>query len=131
MSLEAAKTTSQKEGIVEFISDFISVIEHGKANITIDCSIYERDAIHAATYGFTGDYHVLSKRSANDAVTVIFEAKNSNVGRDIEKDMRDFANAVIDHQVRLQLDRANGKIRDLIVAHAFSPLNLEEEAKCL
>lgn len=116
---------------MESISDFINIVKQGKANITIDCSLYEMDAIHAAIYGFTGDYHVIAKRSANDTVTVIFEAKDSAVGRDTEKDMKDFANAVIDHQVRLQLDRANGKIRDLIVAHAFSPLNLEEETKCL
>jgi His-Xaa-Ser system protein HxsD len=62
-------------------------------------------------------------------VTVIFEAKDK--ARDVSEDLKDFANSLIDHQLRVQLDKTNGKIRDLIVAHAFSPLDLNEGIKSL
>ncbi len=116
---------------METISGFISVIDPDHANVMIDSSVYELEAINAASYAFTGNYHILATRKDNTSVTVILELKNKAAERDISEDIKEFVNAVIDHQVRLQLDRANGKIRDLIVAHAFSPLDLHKEVKSL
>lgn len=116
---------------MESISDFISVIQPGCANVTIDSSLYEPEAIHAATYAFVPEYNVMATRKSDTAIVVIFEAKEGATPRDIAKDLKDFMATVIDHQVRLQLDRTNGRIRELIVAHAFSPLDLQKEAKCL
>jgi His-Xaa-Ser system protein HxsD len=111
------------------ISDSICDSGSGRGNITVNTSIYSLDVIHAATYQFTGIYHVLITPYADNSVTVIFEAKDR--ARDIVEDLKNFANALIDHQVRLQLDKTNGRIRDLIVAHAFSPLDLNKEIKSL
>ncbi len=113
------------------ISGFISVVDPDRANIIIDTSLYDRDAINAASYAFTNNYHILVSRKDNASVTVIFELKNKTSPREISEDIKDFVNTVIDHQVRLQLDRVNGKIRDLIVAHAFSPFDLKKELKSL
>ena len=112
------------------ISDFISVIGSSQANITINISLYSIEAIHAAIYSFTGNYHVLITPNADNSVTVIFEAKEKKAVEVID-DLKKFADALIDHQVRLQLDKANGRIRDLIVAHAFSPLDLNKELESL
>lgn len=116
---------------METISEFISVIGPDQANIIIDSSLYDLEAIHAASYAFTNTYHILATCKSGTSVTVIFELKNKTSRRDIPEDIKEFVNTVIDHQVRLQLDRANGKIRDLIVAHAFSPLDLKKEIKSL
>jgi His-Xaa-Ser system protein HxsD len=114
-------------GVMETISGFISVININHANIIIDSSIYDMEAINAACYAFTNNYHVFMTRKDDKSATVIFELKNKVSQREIQEDIKDFINTVIDHQVRLQLDRANGKIRDLIVKHAFSPLDLKKE----
>ena len=114
---------------MQAISNSICDSGSGRGNITVNTGIYSLDTIHAATYQFTGSYHVLITPHADNSVTIIFEAKDKT--RDVSKDLKDFANALIDHQVRLQLDRANGKIRDLIVAHAFSPLDLNKEIESL
>jgi His-Xaa-Ser system protein HxsD len=111
------------------IADFITNTDAGCANITVNTSIYALDAVHAASYSFIDRYHVLVTPDEADLVTVVFEAKDK--GRNIEEDLKEFANTILDHQVRLQLDRTNGKIRDLIVAHAFSPLDLQKEAESL
>jgi His-Xaa-Ser system protein HxsD len=118
-------------GIVETISELISVIDDNHANIIIDSSLYDMEAIKAACYAFTGNYHILVTRKDDKSVTVIFELKNEVSRRDITADIKDFLNTVIDHQVRLQLDKSNGKIRDLIVKHAFSPLDLKKEIESL
>jgi His-Xaa-Ser system protein HxsD len=112
---------------METVSGLISVIDSDHANIIIDTSLYELEAINAASYAFTSNYHILVTHKSGTSVTVIFELKNKASRRDVPEDIKEFINTVIDHQVRLQLDRANGKIRDLIVAHAFSPLDLHKE----
>ena len=114
---------------MQAISDFIFDSGSERSNITINTSIYSLEAIYAATYQFTGSYHILIAPNPDSTVTIVFEAKN-NTGHTSE-DLKDFANSLIDHQVRLQLDKTNGKIRDLIVAHAFSPIDLNAEIKSL
>ena len=116
---------------METISGLINVIDTYHANIIIDSSLYDLEAINAASYPFTNNYHIIATRKDETSVTVIFELKNKASQRDIPEDIKEFVNTVIDHQVRLQLDRANGRIRDLIVAHAFSPLDLNKEVKSL
>lgn len=114
---------------MQAISDFICDSDSGRSNITVSTKVYSLETIHAATYKYTGNYHVLITHNVDDSVTVIFEAKDKV--KDISEDLKDFVNSLIDYQVRLQLDKTNGKIRDLIVAHAFSPLDLDKEIKAL
>lgn len=114
---------------MENILDFISEINQSQANITIDISIYDIEAIHAASYAFIDWYHILIEPKTDKSAIVLFEAKDKT--RNLTEDIKDFINSLIDHQVRLQLEKTNGKIRDLIVAHAFSPLDLKKETKSL
>ena len=111
------------------ISDYIFESDSGCANITLNTSIYAPEVIHSATYHFTLRYHILITPTTDNSVIVIFQAKENRT--DVVEDLKEFANSLIDYQVRFQLDRSNGKIRDLIVAHAFSPLDLEKEVKLL
>ena len=116
---------------MQAISDFIYDSEAGRANITVSTSIYSIEAINTTTYCYLSNYHIIlcPGIDKNNTVVVIFEAKG--FGRDIKEDLKDFCNTLIDHQVRVQLDLTNGKIRDLIVAHAFSPIDLHKEANSL
>ena len=101
---------------MQTISDLICDFGSGRGNMTVNTSIYNLEAIHAATYQFTGNYYILITPNSENSVTVIFEAKDK--ARDLNEDLKDFANALIDHQVRHQLDKINGRnLRDLIVAH--------------
>jgi len=114
---------------MQAISDFIYVSQPGMANINVSTSIYKIESIQAATYQFTSYYHVLIIPNDGELITVIFEEKET--GRDIVEDLKNFADSLNDYQVRLQLDYSNGKIRDLIVAHAFSPIDLKKETQSL
>ncbi|KAA0894237.1 His-Xaa-Ser system protein HxsD [Oryzomonas rubra] len=114
---------------MQTIADYICNQEAGYANICISTTIYELAAIHATAYQFTGSYHILVTPRDSESVMVIFESIGS--GRDITTDIKEFANCLIDNQVRLRLNHENGKIRDLIVAHAFSPIDLQKEVDSL
>jgi His-Xaa-Ser system protein HxsD len=125
------RVIQKQRGVMETISELIRIIDRDHANIIIDTSLYDIEAINAACYAFTNNYHIIITRKDDTSVTVIFELKDKISQRNIPEDIKDFVNTVIDQQVRLQLDRANGKIRDLIVKHAFSPLDLKKEIKSL
>ncbi|MDR3490922.1 MAG: His-Xaa-Ser system protein HxsD [Gammaproteobacteria bacterium] len=111
------------------LSDYIFETDSGCANITLSTLIYVPEVIHSATYPFTPRYHILITPNTDDSVVVIFQAKET--ASDVVGDLKEFVNSLIDYQVRFQLDQTNGKIRDLIVAHAFSPLDLQKETKSL
>jgi len=107
--------------IIDYIHDEIS----GRANITLNTTIYSLEAIQAAVYPFASRYHTLITPGTENSIVVIFEPKGDDV--ETVTDLKEFATSLTDHQVRWQLNRDNGKIRDLIVAHAFSPLDLQKE----
>ena len=114
---------------MKVFSDYIFESDSGCANITLSTLVYTPEVIHSATYPFTQRYQILITPNADDSVVVIFQTKEA--GTDVIEDLKEYANSLIDYQVRFQLNQANGKIRDLIVAHAFSPLDLQKEAKLL
>ncbi|RDD30558.1 His-Xaa-Ser system protein HxsD [Prosthecochloris sp. ZM] len=112
------------------ISDYFVDLSKKKANIVVDTTIYSLVAIRAAAYPFLSNYHILVTPSDDrHSVVIIFEAKLPE--RDINTDLKEYCNSLLDHQVRVQLDASNGKIRDLIVAHAFSPIDLQNEINSL
>ena len=112
------------------LSDYLCDLSQGRGNIIVDKTLYDPIAINAAAYPFTVNYNVLvTPGDEHNSVVVIFEAKVE--GRDINADLKEYCNSLLDHQVRVQLDACNGKIRDLIVAHAFSPLDLHKEVNSL
>jgi His-Xaa-Ser system protein HxsD len=53
-------------------------------------------------------------------VAVTFIKKNSSNAND--EMIYNFSNRVIDYQIRKNLDKESGKIRDIIVEYAYSPL---------
>lgn len=114
------------------ISKFITAIDENNAHIKICTNIYEVAAIQAACYPLIDSFHILIVPENDDTtVSVVFERKNSEYKSDISTDIKEFMNSVIDHQLRQTLERSTGKIRDLIVAHAFSPLDIQKEVKSL
>lgn len=112
------------------LSEYLCDLSQGLGNVIVDKTLYNPIAINSAAYPFTGAYHILVTPGENrSSVVVIFEAKVE--GSDINADMKEYCNSLLDHQIRAQLDATNGKIRDLIVAHAFSPIDLQKEVSSL
>jgi len=112
------------------ISDYLCDIREGRGNIIVDTTLYSLVAINAAAYPLINKYHILvTPGSTQNSVVVIFEAKDEEA--DINADLKEYCNSLLDHQVRVQLDVSNGKIRELIVAHAFSPLDLQNAVSSL
>lgn len=83
--------------------------------------IYHRDAVLKALYKFTDDYYVKLTPAGEFYVRAMFEAK-SKEKVDCELAAKKFCNEVLDQQIREDLLKENGRIRDIIYEHAFNPI---------
>ncbi|MCD6176747.1 MAG: His-Xaa-Ser system protein HxsD [Candidatus Cloacimonetes bacterium] len=102
-------------------------IEEGKLLVELKKQFYEREAIFAAAYKFTDLCSILIEPIDDHSVGVYFKPfKDSDT--DLNKIAEAFCNEALDQQVRLDLGKRYGNIRDLIVKQAFAPIkNLKEK----
>jgi len=108
----------------------ISEYEEGRFFMRLSKEIYEKDAIMQAAYKLTDLCTIMIKPHGESEVEVVFEPQGKTDPAALRRIAARFCNEVLDQQVRLDLDKRYGKLRELIVQHAFSPLgNLEEHIK--
>ena len=89
--------------------------------IKVNNSVYSREAITSTLYCFSGDYFVLQSIDDADSKQTIIEiiAKEGDEPQELEKV---FLNALNDFQVRCDIEKRFGYIRDQIVEEAFKPI---------
>ena len=97
-------------------------LDGGRLLVVLSKEIYEREAVMAAAYKITDLCTVLIKPSGDTEMEAFFEPKAQRTTQDLEKVASRFCNEVLDQQIRLDLEKRYGKIREFIVRHAFSPL---------
>ena len=93
-----------------------------KVEINIDSSLFSKEAITATLYKFSHVFYInesLNVSTGND-ITVILESKDCD---DIsETTIKNFWNELVDQQLRQDVNKRCGHIRDLIVEEAFKPI---------
>jgi len=105
------------------MKDLLNKKDGNSIFLDIDSSIYSADAILNAMHKFTGKYHVKSCSISTNSIRVIFKGKNADE-LSLEKISNEFYNELIDQQIRLNVNKEYGNIRDEIVKKAFSPIEL-------
>jgi His-Xaa-Ser system protein HxsD len=101
---------------------FVSKIEGEKFLLKLSKQFYEKPAVMNAAYKFTNKCSILIEPLEEGYVGVWFKAKDGQDPEIIPNFLNDFCNEVIDQQVRLDLEKRYGSLRDTIVKHAFQPL---------
>jgi len=101
----------------------------GQITLKLSNQCYEKEAVFAALYKFENQCAMQMGPIGETHIQVIF--KNKAGGSLSEQALAaladEFCNELIDQQVRRDLEKRFGKLRELIVEHAFSPIkNLEE-----
>lgn len=109
----------------------ISKTEDGKIFVRLAKEFYEQQAVFAAAHKLTDRFSVMIEPVDDYTVGVYLEPKRAaNFDEDeIETIVFEFCNDLLDEQVRLDLDKRFGALRDLIVKQAFSPLTATELSK--
>lgn len=95
--------------------------------LLIDSNLYDREAIFSASYKFTDNYSVTVEEDKEKHLVVNF-TKLSNKNLEIPNIEIVFFEELLDQQLRFNLEKRFGHLREIIVRHAFSPIeNLRNE----
>lgn len=112
------------------MEDIIREIQDNKILLKLDKSIYEKEAVLAASYKMTNLCFIVVKPLENNQLGVYFEAKNSQSEDELKAIAKNYCNEVLDQQTRLDVEKRYGNIRDLLVKQAFSPIeNIKDKIK--
>jgi His-Xaa-Ser system protein HxsD len=81
----------------------------------------------AASYKFTDKCVVLIRPLEEGYVGIYFQAKEEQSVEEIPRLLREYCNEVLDQQVRLDLEKRYGSLRDTIFNFAFCPIEKYKE----
>lgn len=85
-------------------------------------AFYEREAVFAAANLFREKFQVRIDSIDDAYVGVWFQKKEDLNGYDVKWGLGEFCNEVLDQQVRIDLDKRYGTLRETIYEHAFAPV---------
>jgi len=108
-------------------------IEEGRICISLYRLFYQKEAVLATAQKMTGNYYVEIKSLDSERAGIYLKPKiegsEGALANVYEEVANNFCNEVIDQQVRLDLEKRYGKIRELIVRQAFAPITVDELSK--
>lgn len=103
---------------------------NGSLVFQLSKTIYEKEAVLAATYALSGLCSNRVEPGPEGFVTVILKPLAGPDAPDLDDIEHRFLSELVNQQFRLDLERRYGDLRRLIIQHAFSPLaNLQQEVK--
>jgi His-Xaa-Ser system protein HxsD len=88
--------------------------------LSIDESLYHRTAVLRACYWFTDRCYLFVARTAPGALEVHIRPKSGTSAEDLDAVAGEFANALLDYELRRLIDEQTGTIRELLVAKAVA-----------
>ena len=88
--------------------------------LRVDESIYHRKTVLRACYWFTERCYLFVTRTTPGVLDVHIRAKSGEHAETVASVAGEFANALLDYELRRQIDEETGKIRELLVAKAVA-----------
>lgn len=86
----------------------------------IDEGLYHKSAVLRTCYWFTDRCYLFVTRTGPDSLDVHIRAKTGDAGPHLDEVAGEFANSLLDFELRRQIDEQTGKIRELLVAKAVA-----------
>jgi len=102
------------------MKEILKEIEGNKLLLTVDNSVYEKEAILNASYKYTDKCHI-NIEPIGTMTEIYFKSKNETIN--LENTALDYGNELIDQQIRLNTGREFKIIRDELVKKAFSSIS--------
>src|ERR1035437_1926177 len=86
----------------------------------IDESLYHKTSVLRACYWFTDRCYLFVTRTVPGQLDVQVRAKTGTDAEDLDAVAGEFANTLLDYELRRQIDDQTGTIRELLVAQAVA-----------
>jgi His-Xaa-Ser system protein HxsD len=98
------------------------------ATASFNKEVYSHEAVLAAAYHLTGKYGIEVGVEDKDFVAMLIpKGDYSPTEAAMREDLLSFCNDVLDEELRLKLQQKTANLLDVIVRHAFSPIDLRKE----
>ena len=97
----------------------------GCLRLILDTLLYPETAIFRTCYLFTDRAYIFLKTEKPNEIIVEFRAKKSI--ENLDSVVGEFGNELINQRIRLQLGAETQKIREMVVAQAFSEADFDGE----
>jgi len=94
----------------------------GRDSANIDVSIYSREVVVAVAGRFTDDYYMSIQDVNGQPATLSVKHKTTPMGDSSADILGLIENALIEQQLRFDLNKRFGYLRDQIVVKAFAPI---------
>ena len=94
-------------------------------SVVVDEKIYSRGALLRTCYWFTDRCYIFISPSDENRLEVHLRLKPG--GSELETIAGEFGNALLDFELRAQLDKETATVRELIIAKAFADTNVLED----
>ena len=85
--------------------------------INLNSEIYSLDAIKRASYEYTDRCYISISKDNYGQISLSVTLKETTPNSTIQELM----NAILDHQIRIDLEKEYGSLRAILVAQAFAP----------
>ena len=103
-------------------SFFIIDFEVGDYVIQIDNKIYDIEAIQSTVYKYTNKFYIKIYSITDDIIGVRFKEKIPQGKENVETTLHEFYNALVEYQIRFDLEKRFGNLREQIYQRAFAPM---------
>jgi His-Xaa-Ser system protein HxsD len=103
----------------EDTADFTFTLGEREVSFDIDEEVYALDAVYGASYLFVDRCYVFLARPAERKVRVRLRAKGEAGADELEALAGEFANELLNSQLRVRLGRETAAIREQYMARAF------------
>ena len=108
-------------GIFKWLQNDVLALEVNK-------ELYQKEAILLAAHKFIDRCYITIEPSTEKCINVLFRPKDKNL--QLDDLVLEFCNELLDQQVRINVEKSYGNIRDLIVKQAFQPIeDIQSEIK--
>ena len=103
------------------------------AVLSVDESIYSRDAVLRTSYWFTDRCYLFISRPERGTLIVSMRLKESKPTLDkpvpdlLETVAGEFQNALLDQQLRIDIEQQTRTVRELLIAKAFSEAGVMDD----
>jgi His-Xaa-Ser system protein HxsD len=94
----------------------------------IDESLYHKTAVLRACYWFTDRCYLFVSRPSPGSLDVEIRAKAGQDAESLEAVAGEFVNALLDYELRRQIDEQTGSIRELLIAKAVAQVGTLDDA---
>lgn len=100
----------------------VEKLSDGSYRIEVSLEIYSKEAVSATCYRYLNSYFVTQKEGKDPKTIDVFLQPKENQ-KVVTNFSKQFCNDLIDQQVRVDVAKEFGSIRDKIVEQAFKPVN--------